>query len=803
MDLSFAQFGTASAAAGPRRAGLEEARSRSPPSFRNGSLHWHSAITEDWQRLQHAPAEVRADPDVICEAMRSSAGQALQYASDELRGDREFVLGAAQEIGAELLQHASKELRADREFMLEVADYCPPGEVLQHVTDDLRAELLADREFVLEAVQQIGLEVLENTSLQLRGDRDFLLTVAKYCPLGEVLQYATDALRAELYGDSAFMLQAVRDVGAEVLENASLALRGDRRFMLAAAECCPPGEVLQHATDALRAELYADRAFVLQAVRDVGSEALEYASPELRADRDFMLAAACYCPPGEALRYAARELCTELSAYSAGAPQAGQELGADGLGCLQAEAYTYSQAMSAFAPQVAPQVQLGVLGAGECVQEYRQPLGMAETGCPAPEVVQCNISSDEEPAMEPQIDPAAVLQAVRQAGSQALATAPLELRGDREFILAAAACRPLAEVFQYATDELRTLLYSDRVFMLRAVHEIGSSVLAHAPVELREDREFMLAAAACCPPREALQYASDKLLKELCADHSFMLKAVQQVGPAVLAHAAVELRGDRAFMLAAAACRPPGEVLKYASKKLRAELHSDGAYMLTAVQSLGPAELAHASAALRGDREFMLAAAAYCHPSEVLRYASQELCQDLRADRAFMLRAVQAAGAAELQFASAELCADRDFVLSAAAFCSLGEALGCASEGLRAELRGDQAFMLRALEEVGATELEHASAELRGDRRFMLAAEACCPLEEVLRCASEGLRAELCSDKAFVLRAVKELGAAVLEHASLELRTDLGFMMEVAGFCPAGEALQYASEELRAELDAD
>merc|ERR1712154_198294 len=114
---------------------------------------------------------------------------------------------------------------------------------------------------------------------------------------------------------------------------------------------------------------------------------------------------------------------------------------------------------------------------------------------------------------------------------------------------------------------------------------------------------------------------------------------------------------------------------------------------------------------------------------------------------------------------------------------------------------GDAEVALKAVAEEGATALGRASEELRGDREFMLAAAACCPLSQALPFFSEALSAELYRDRAFVLKAVQEIGAHVLKDASAELRNDLGFMMEAGACCSPGEAMKYAGDELRAELD--
>lgn len=53
-------------------------------SWRQGS--WRAAVVEDWQRLAQAPAEVRADRELLLAALPLSRGKALGHASDELRG---------------------------------------------------------------------------------------------------------------------------------------------------------------------------------------------------------------------------------------------------------------------------------------------------------------------------------------------------------------------------------------------------------------------------------------------------------------------------------------------------------------------------------------------------------------------------------------------------------------------------------------------------------------------------------------------------------------------------------------------
>merc|ERR1719369_977774 len=96
-----------------------------------------------------------------------------------------------------------------------------------------------DRVFVLEAVKQVGSEVLEQASLELRSNKSFILEAAEHCvSKGEAVQYATEDLRKEFYADRTFMLQAVEESGPDVLQDAAPSLLADHSFLLAAAEHC-------------------------------------------------------------------------------------------------------------------------------------------------------------------------------------------------------------------------------------------------------------------------------------------------------------------------------------------------------------------------------------------------------------------------------------------------------------------------------------------------------------------------------------------------------------------------------------
>jgi len=75
------------------------------------------AVKENGSTLQYASDVLKADREIVLEAIRNSRGDALEWASNELKGDREIVLEAVSKYGSNL-QYASDKLKADPEIAL-------------------------------------------------------------------------------------------------------------------------------------------------------------------------------------------------------------------------------------------------------------------------------------------------------------------------------------------------------------------------------------------------------------------------------------------------------------------------------------------------------------------------------------------------------------------------------------------------------------------------------------------------------------------------------------------------------------
>ena len=195
------------------------------------------------------------------------------------------------------LKGAPLEIRGNRAVMLEI---CRKGStigrrsgVVQCSTEELRA----DRAFVFEACKKTCGFAFQFAAEELLVDREFVFEV---CNLhqgvpSETLQFAAE----ELWCDKAFMQKICGEIDGTVLEFASPELRADKEVVLAA--CTQDGWALEFAAP----ELCADKDVVRAACTEFGG-ALQFAAPELRADKEVVLAACTR--HGEALQFASSEL---------------------------------------------------------------------------------------------------------------------------------------------------------------------------------------------------------------------------------------------------------------------------------------------------------------------------------------------------------------------------------------------------------------------------------------------------------------------------------------------------------------
>ena len=178
-----------------------------------------SAVRRNGLALEHATADLRADPAVVFAAMTQDV-HALRYAERGLLANREFLL-AAMTQNVQALSYAEGGFLDNREFLL--AAIRENGRALEYAALDLRA----DRDVVLTAVQADG-RVLRCATQELRADREVVLAAVR--ENGDALQYAA----SDLCADREVVLAAVRQNG-QALRFASEGCRRDRAVVVAAA----------------------------------------------------------------------------------------------------------------------------------------------------------------------------------------------------------------------------------------------------------------------------------------------------------------------------------------------------------------------------------------------------------------------------------------------------------------------------------------------------------------------------------------------------------------------------------------
>lgn len=217
---------------------------------------------------------------------------------------RDLVLAAVEHNGL-ALEFASQELRADRSLALTAVRQCYGA--LRFVSPTL----LEDHELVLAALRHAcGADALSVAKI-LRRDLAFMLTAVSVNPYVMIRVYS-DEHTIDTVGE---LMLAALSVDADViyacgglLEKTGLYV--DRAFMVQVAKVTKPKTAWLHASCKLHKDVefakdivdlngnalkYADKfqdnaAVVMLAVRQCG-DALQYASPLMRANREIALAA--------------------------------------------------------------------------------------------------------------------------------------------------------------------------------------------------------------------------------------------------------------------------------------------------------------------------------------------------------------------------------------------------------------------------------------------------------------------------------------------------------------------------------
>ena len=155
---------------------------------RNHGL-WRIAVSVDAGVLEYAPVEVRADREIVFEAIKTWPAT-VRLALHGARADwRLWIMAMSIHQQTWLLCRAPEELLRDHEFWRIAVSV--DASALEYASDEVRA----DPEVVFEAVQTCGY-ALSFASVDLRGDRKIVMAAVQSDPHG--LRFASDELRGDV-----------------------------------------------------------------------------------------------------------------------------------------------------------------------------------------------------------------------------------------------------------------------------------------------------------------------------------------------------------------------------------------------------------------------------------------------------------------------------------------------------------------------------------------------------------------------------------------------------------------------------
>ncbi|KAG2382064.1 hypothetical protein C9374_005856 [Naegleria lovaniensis] len=253
------------------------------------------------------------------------------------------------------------------------------------------------------------------------------------------------------------------------------------------------------------------------------------------------------------------------------------------------------------------------------------------------------------------------LEAIKQ-DKKALQYVSHKLLKNHDFMLQA-----LKLIFPEEFETSCSFDYSSKEIMMKIIQEFGL-LLEFVSSELKSDREIVLSAVR--NHGRSLKYASDDLRN----DKEIALIAVQQDGWA-LEYVSSDLKGDKQVVLAAV--NQSGYALQYASEELR----NDREIVLTSVTHDGYS-LCYASNGMKQDRQVVLTAVK--QRCEAIEFADDELKKDeeivleavrrdrncfhyisrkLFCDKSFLLKAAKFGGKTLLRYTPKEITDDHEFMV--------------------------------------------------------------------------------------------------------------------------------------------
>lgn len=254
--------------------------------------------------LRYIDQKLLDDKDFIMKAMELNK-DAFDYASERLKEDQDIVILAINKYYKNASDYLKKEWLDDKDFMMKFIQRSHWQAVFKYDV----SKWINDKDFMLEAIRNHGEEnymvggaLLYEVGDNLRDDEDIVLAAIQYGTyFTENLKYASDKLKR----DSSFMNKAI-EIDALSLSFSDSGLRENKQSILKAINSHRNGD---RALEFASKELKNDRELVLVSVNKYGSS-LEYASDELKNDKEVVMIATKNC--GSALAFASDDLRNDM-----------------------------------------------------------------------------------------------------------------------------------------------------------------------------------------------------------------------------------------------------------------------------------------------------------------------------------------------------------------------------------------------------------------------------------------------------------------------------------------------------------
>jgi len=274
-----------------------------------------AAVQENGMALRYCSPSVGSNKDVVLAAVREN-GDALQFASVTLQNDRDVVLAAVTQHGSALL-YASHMFRIDLDIVL--AAVASDGVSVQYLNLYI-FPTETQRQIMEIAVKNDGTALLYATG-ELKRDQELIIEALKNTPC------AIEHVHPTLFANESFVLRAASIVG-DILRYLSEPLNKNHDILLACMKqnglaliFVPYAErdeklcfaAVKNNTEAIEWVPLSVRASkgLIRLVLEFDDDALGFAHPKLRQDREFVLE--CIAHVAYSYYYASDELKSDDS----------------------------------------------------------------------------------------------------------------------------------------------------------------------------------------------------------------------------------------------------------------------------------------------------------------------------------------------------------------------------------------------------------------------------------------------------------------------------------------------------------